>query len=215
MIQLKISFQKIAILLAGFLLLLPADLTLAYTIVFKNNIYPNIYVLKKNLGGQKAGQAKLLLDNLIMNSPQALVLNGEGKSWKIDFKSIGVSYDTKTTVNHAYAIGRNQTPFRNILNRWQLVYKPITIPPAVNFDQSAWQNIEATISAQINQPAIPPTITITGIGQYRRVEISSGSGGKNVDIKLLDRSLSDRLNQLDSQPIDLKIIPILPQVSQK
>ena len=194
--------------------LLPADLTLAYALVFQDKIYPNVYVLEQNLGGYTPKQAQAQLKHLLDRAPTTLILKHDQQVWQIDLSRLTLTYDLSATAQQAYQVARDDFWWKNLLKRWQLVSQPQTLLFIVDYDQQVWQETIATISAQINQPAIPPTITLTNDTQKRRVQVNNGQSGKQVDRNLLTQILVQRLSHLDNQPITIPITPVLPAITQ-
>lgn len=202
-------------ILAIFLLLIPLDATAAYALVFRQKIYPNVHLAGQNLGGLTSTQAQRYLEGLIdQKQPAALTIRGETQSWLVTTASLGVTYDATASVEKAFAVGRNQNWLHNLQTRWQLTQNQASLPATVTFNRILWQETIATISAQVEQPAIPPTIKVEGSGQARQVVIDNGQTGKQVNRELLTQHLEQRLAYLGDQPLTLPITPVLSPVTQ-
>jgi vancomycin resistance protein YoaR len=211
----KLPFPVILGILAIFLLLVPLDATVAYALVFKGKIYPNVAVAGHNLGGLTPGQAQEQLTALAHElSPDSLTIRTDSQEWAITTDSLEVSYDATASVNSALAVGRDQDLFHNLQARWKLTQTATSLPFATTLNRIRWQETMATISAQVEQPAIPPTIKLEGQNQTRKVVVDNGQAGKEVDRESLTQLLEQRLAFLNHQPLELPIIPVLSPITQ-
>ena len=205
---------SLLLVLVFFLIFLPIELSLVYNFVFKDKIFPNIFVLSYNLSAQTSFQSQTQLQTILKHNPPAISLKHEQTTWQVDPQSLRTRYDLAGTARRAYQIGRDQSWWENQINRWRLFYQPQALPFSVSFDHSSWETAMATISAQISQPAISPTIKIEGLGQSRSVTVNSGQSGEEVDLIQLTQTLRHQLAHLDFQPITLPLVPIQPSVTQ-
>ena len=205
---------SLILVLVFFLVFLPIELSLVYNFVFKDKIFPNIFVLSYNLSAKTSFQAQTQLQTILKHNPSAISLKYEQITWQVDPQSLRTRYDLVDTVRRAYQIGRDQSWWQNQIKRWQLFYQSQTLPFSVSFDHPSWETAMATISAQISQPAISPTIKIEGFGQNRSVTVNNGQSGQEIDLIQLTQTLHHQLAHLDYQPITIPLVPILPPVTQ-
>ena len=188
---------------------------LAYSLIFKNRVYPNVFIANHNLGGKTPEQSQIKLQTFIRNIPSEIQLKSEQQAWELNLQSLGIAYDIEASVYQAYSIGRNRAGYQNLIKRWQLIYQPHHLSPVIIFDHKAWETTSATISAQIDQPIIPPTIKIIGQNQNRQIQITDSQPGRRLDTKSLTETLHQQLADLNFQSIPLPIIPLLPTVTQE
>jgi len=200
--------------LAFFLVFLPIELSLVYNFIFKDKVFPNIFVLSYNLSAKTSFQSQTQLQTILKHNPPAISLKHEQTTWQIDPQSLRTRYDLIDTTRRAYQIGRDQSWWQNQIKRWRLLYQSQTLPFSVSFDHPSWEMAMATISAQISQPTISPTIKIEGLGQNRSVTVNNGQSGREVDLVQLTQALHHQLAHLDFQPITIPLAPILPPITQ-
>ena len=170
----------LSIILLSFLTLLFFILA-AYIFSYQGKILPNIYILNKNFGGLNLKQSQSLLETTLKNKPASLTFIDQQQTWEISLDSLKINYLVKETINNAYLIGRSQSFLIDLKDRWQLANNPRQIELVVNFDDQTLDNFIATISAQVNQPAIPPLVKLENAGSLKKVEIDPGQPGKLLD----------------------------------
>lgn len=211
----KSSLSLVILSVAIFLVLLPVDATAAYALVFKQKVYPNISVASYNVGGLNKTEAQSQLETYLKEKllPSLTLKSGDQK-WVITTDNLELSYDAAASIEVAYAVGRNQDLFSNLKTRWQLTQKGLSFPLETKYNRIKWQETMATISAQVEQPAIPPTIKLEGQGQNRQVAIDNGQAGQKVDKRLLTQGFEQRLAFLSPEPLELPIIPVISPVTQ-
>lgn len=195
------------------LILIPLESSLVYSFVFKDRIFPNVYLLSFNLSGKTLLETQAQLEAFLKNNPAKINLKYQQATWQIDPQSINLNYDLNASARLAFQIGRNQLWWQNQIKRWQLLYHPQSLPLKASFDQKKWQETIATISAQINQPAISPTIIIKGTQETRKVAVDNGQSGQKVDTLKLSQTLEEQLAHLNNQDITIPVVPILPPVT--
>lgn len=171
------------IVLYVFLMLLPLDILAFYNFNYSNKIFPNIYVNNFLIGGKAKKEAYNFLENNL-NKNNSLNLISSTSTYKINEKDLELQYKTKETIEKAFFIGRNDNFFKNIVKRINLLTEEERIDLEIIYDEVRLENFLASVSAELNQPNVPPTISIENTYGQKTVVVNKGSPGRMVDVQM-------------------------------
>lgn len=201
------------LVMISILIIFPLDLILAYFLTFRDKVYPNVKVANLDLGGLTVVQAREKISRLKPQTFPTLTLKSDQGQWFIEPEALKVTVDATATARQVFAVGRYQPVEKNLVQHWRLLRRPQVVIPEVSFDLLAWQTLAATISAAVDRPAVPPAISLTGFGQQRQAQVSSGQPGHQVDMSQLTQQVHSHFYRRDATPITLPIVPVLPAIT--
>lgn len=194
----------------GGLILLVFLTTGLYHLAYWHKIFPGISVLGLDLSNQTPTQAQAkLTDHLTKQNFFQIPIRSDGQFWSIQLNSIGFQPNLETTIEKAYRLGRQGQFSQNLLIKWQAWRQGINLKLDYSLSESLLRNQIATISAQVYIPAVEPQIKITAKG----IEIEAGQPGQEVDQRALLAQARQRLQNYDSNSIDLPVLQLNPQLS--
>lgn len=217
------KFQGLIIIFLCFLLLLaltPAIIIITYHIVFAKKIYPYVAVNNINLAGKSKNEALEIINNQISHpkdgQPLAenikykpLKFKFDDKTWEINPKDLDLKYLPEETFEKAYLVGRSGNFKNNLLAKWTIWKKKVSLGLEFEIDGMGLNEQIASISAQIEKPAIPPTIKIIN----QKVEIQPGVEGKQLNKPKLLKLINHKISYTDFSQIELPVENILSKVT--
>lgn len=172
-------------------------------------IYPGITISGINVGGKTAAEARQKLQNNF-NQPQNLNLTYNEQTFSIPLTEINFKYQYKESAQKAYAWGKNTSLTNQIKNRI-VALQGKDLPIEYQYNQLAWQDQLASISAQIERPAIPPTIEI----QNNQVFVENGQRGLKIVKEDLTQKINKQFSYPASQTIPIPVKTITPAITQQ
>ena len=103
---------------------------------YQQRIYPNVFILGVNVGGLQPAEAeKALKDHYRLFIQVPVILNFEGKSWRVSGEELGLNMHIEESVQKAYQIGRTKDMLGNMQTIWQTFQQTVAIPVEVVVDE--------------------------------------------------------------------------------
>lgn len=191
---------------------LPLLVFIIYHLVFLKKIYPFVQIANREISGKTEPEAMAILNSLIeQKSNQPIILIFEEKNYQLNLEEIVVDYQIERTVKKAFSLGREKSFSEGLKAKVSLWQVPAKFPLDYQLAEELLESFLATISAQINSPAIPATIEVIN----KKVVVEPGKPGRKVDIQILKKNLNQRVGFLNNEPILISVVPQLPPVTEK
>jgi len=211
----KLKFYFIRFIIFLCILLLPIDLFILYNLTFFKKIYPNVYVNHRLVGGKsKEETASLILQDLGSRST-SLTLAVNSHTYTLNESDIALQYDVDATVSKAYAIGRDSDLLHNLLTRLTILKDQQYLPLSVIVSEEKLHSYLTSLSAEYEEPMIPPTITIEGKAGKKIVTVSQGKTGKKIDLSDAKNQIRQAYATQNTSPITLSVISVSPNVTDE
>jgi len=183
-----------------------------YHLAFWQKVYPFISVAGQNLSGKTRTEAAVSLNSLLEEkAPRVINLVFENKNYWLVLPDLSLEYNIQKTVDKSYFLGREDAFLENIKTRLDLWQNPRNLSLNYNLNEEKLETFLATVSAQINQPAIPATINVVN----KNVVVEPGKPGQEVDTKILKKKLAQRIGFLEKETVFIPTYQLLPPVSEK
>ena len=215
-IEKKLNSQKLKkILIISIILLFPFDLVLLYGLGFINRIYPNIYINDQLIGGKHPTEAIKELKDVIESNPHQLILNTDNQKFVLNQQDIDLKYDLEKTIFQAYNLTREGNLINNAYARFKVLQGPSKYNLLINFDENKFDQYIASISAQIDQPAIPPTIDFIVSDNGKNASVSAGKTGKELNVLESKILITQAFQAQNYEPIILPVKITSKEVSQE
>jgi lipoprotein-anchoring transpeptidase ErfK/SrfK len=141
-----LGWLLLGMLLGLLLVVLLAAGSLTYLFVQSDQIFPGVAVYGLPLGGLTQAEAALALEDRWQR--QTIELVAETAVWTATATDLGMSLDTPTNVQQAYAVGRSWSSLSKL---WQA--GQVNLPPAWHFDPYV---AEQYLNRRANELAVPP-----------------------------------------------------------
>ncbi len=196
-------------------LLLTLLLISIFEVVFFKKIYPGVKTLNLDLGGKTKVQAEEILKKTTLEQKEILQFNFEDQSWKVKLANLNFKYLPYKTVEKAFGIGRSSNLIKNLCQQGYSLVRGVNLKFDYQIHQGLLETVIATISAQVNTPAIPPSIQFEEENNQTLVKIQKGESGKQLETEKLKQELDQKLSNLSEPVIELPMKQLLPDISQE
>lgn len=168
-----------------------------YLSVFRNKIYPNIYIGDINTTFLTKAQTNQLVSyNFNQRIHQPLKLSASGKTFNIDLSAAKVEISYNQAIEEAFAVGHQGTWQTKITDQFLLFFDKNNFPrlnskkiihPAVTFNLDKQL---AEISKQVYEPAQDATVWLN---ENNEIHITAGQKGQELDHEQLKVKIFDYL----------------------
>jgi len=204
-----IKKNKIRILTLAFVFL---ALFATYSSYYTNRIVPGIYFSGKNMMGMSRPQADTFVSEMIgsfENTP--VVIDVRGVNIQFKTSDLGISFDRQKTASRLMAFGRGGKPSEVMAQRVFLPFKPVSVSPVYTVDYDRFSNTLRGALASYLSEAQNATIDVSGSKPF----IVNEKSGKVIDESLLIADLKRGIDNLNSFPIQAKIVDVQPLVTKE
>ena len=127
--------------------------SLAWQGQYAGKVYAGVKSLGVDLSGKTPEEAKKLLDDKVQAFiAQPVVLQWHGKEWRPSADQIGLTVDTKSTVDNAFKVGRSGDMMANLAQQWYSAQSGYGVPVIVQLNEPALQTyLNSLASTEIDQ----------------------------------------------------------------
>lgn len=177
---------------------------LGYESLYKNKVYPGVYINNVNFGGKSSETVKnyLLSKNSSIQNVNFVLKSDYGIA-TISAKQIDFGYDANLLTTQAYAIGRSGNFASDLSIILQSYATGVNLAPSYNYSQDKLAILLNPLSKQINKDPVNAVFDFTN---NRVTTFKPSTNGAGVDInKLNDKIVSYAPSIFDS---NIKIINI-------
>jgi vancomycin resistance protein YoaR len=203
-------------LVVGLIIFLPILAICAYEAIFWNRVLPYIRIADFNVAGKTQNQLNQFLTSLVeKKQSQTIELYFEDKKWVLPTGRFDLFYSPSSTVNKALLTGKQGT-FGQILSEQKAAFwQQLNLGFDYQLNKDLLSQDIASLAAQIDLPAIPPTIELVASASSKNIVITEGQPGRKIDQdKVISKILSD-FGQLQSEPIILEATVTFPPIDKK
>ncbi len=207
--------QKKLLIILLLLVCVPIEIYLFFNFIYISKIFPNIYLTDIYLGSMSKQQALHKLRDMSVLLPETIQLTNQSQIFTLHTNSVGMYIDQEKSVQNAFHVGRLDNPLGNLRSRLHLLTSPSSIPFEVNYDDTLLTQAIASISALVNQPTIPHTITIDETMNIRSATVSAGRSGKVLNETKLKEEIIGLVASRKNTDIEIPIEDTLKPVSNE
>jgi vancomycin resistance protein YoaR len=207
--------RRLMLLASILILLLPIEAYLMYNLLYLSKIFPNVYANSLELGSLSRQKAVDKLKTTEMLIPTTLAFSYQNQSFTLESASFDFKIDEEKTIGNAYAIGRLDDPLANAIARFNLLFQPSIIPFQLRYLEANLDQSIASMAAVIDEPTIPPTISIISKGTGKTATVSAGRSGKELNRQKLKEQITYAIANSGPVVFDLPVEDTLKPVSQQ
>lgn len=153
--------SRVALALAILVLVAAAGLY-TFRSTYADKVYPSVYVQHVNVGGMSYSEAKSAVEsdaNTLLGSQ--LTFTYEGRRWSPTFAELGVSLDLSSTLDTAFAIGREDDARERVGSTLGLANGRRTVGLAFTFDEKQFNNWLDQVDSDLGQPSQDAAIVVS------------------------------------------------------
>jgi vancomycin resistance protein YoaR len=176
-----------------------AVLVLLYQGSHVERIYTGVMAWGLDLSGMEQEQAQESLQVAFPYPEQNQITfldSGAGRQWTYSLAELGLTFDVETTVDTAYAIGREGNPWLRLKQQFSSWYYGQPVAPIVLLDEGVLDQVIGEMAAEINRPAMDASLSFNGAD----VGYESSQVGRSLDTSdTRARLLATVVNMQDAQ----------------
>lgn len=191
-------------LVGGLVLLLVALASTVFASTWRK-IIPGVRIANLTAGAMTGEDAADLLNAQIKAHPKVVTLFYKDQKWQVTGNQVDLEYNLPSTINTAWVVGRSGTILERLGQISESLSGKVQIPLVVKYDQDALTGIVASISAQIEDPGIPPVLKIEKKNGQRSITINPGKDGHIVDRDNLAKDITSHWANLNANPVEIKL----------
>jgi vancomycin resistance protein YoaR len=163
---------------------------------YQQRIYPNVSILGVNVGGLQPAEAEAAIsDHFRPFTDAPVILNFEGRSWRVSGNDLGLVMDVHDSVQQAYKIGRTRDMMSNVQTIWQTLQQSVAVPVLIVVDEAKAQASVARLAAVVDVPARDPKLHMEGT----TLVVKDGKPGRMLLVDETVARIRETLSLLVSQ----------------
>ena len=143
-----------------------------------SKIYPGVTVGDVALGGKTPEEAREVLDGRAGGTLREVRLSGGPEELTLPAEEAGVSFDAASTVDRAYAVGREGSVFERLGERLRAAWGTASVRPAVDYDREAIRARVENLAGRANAEPRNAYVNMSGA----RAEVVESREGYTVDV---------------------------------
>jgi vancomycin resistance protein YoaR len=180
-----------------------------YQLIFTGRIFPGVWMAGVDLSSQTPEQAGAALkQRLVYPTNGRIVFRDEDHVWVATPAELGMVFDSTTSVQRAYEIGREGGLLENLtsqLNAWQ---GGLFLSPVIVFEERVAHDYLAHIASQMDQPVVEADLRLNGT----EVLYTPGQTGRILNVNKTLATLVEQLKTFQDGEIRLVIEEKAPDV---
>lgn len=152
----------------------------AYLLAYRGRVYPGVRIVEMAVGNNSIEEAKQKVEQLVRVSTAPIIrLEVDGKTRELNLNEMNLNYDPERTASQAFGVGRNGEIARRWAEQWRAWWEGMSVPLVYEVDEDRLEEFGATMAAEIDRPAIPPTLVLDD--KQNQIEVRVGERGRVVD----------------------------------
>jgi len=222
----KATFRKQAVKYFAGLLLIVSSLAvigiwflMMMQMLYRDKIYPRVFVGDIALGNKSRAEAKQILDQKIKDLNRGVEFSWQDKKTVISPSSVSFdgdlayqlfAFDTEKTINDAYGLGRGNSAFGNFQQKLSCWLWSCNVPLAVNYNQT--KIIDLLKQEFSSFEAYAEDASLQWQGEHW--QIKSEKFGHRFDYQAASALFLNNLSQVKNSPIRLILEEEAPKIFQ-
>ena len=163
------------------------------------NIISGVSIKGVDVSHKSKSDAKNEVENYLASAlPEEIKIKHGDFESTISLSQMNVSFDVKTAVNSAYAIGRNGNVFQNDLRIISSFFNKVNIEPSVTIDTDQLKTTLSDLSSQLPDAVVQSSYYIDG----NNLIITAGKEGNVVDV---DQTIQNIKNAISNFSFDTPV----------
>jgi len=200
----KILFLIILLVMIS-LLIIFLSVILGYNITHRK-IFSNMYISGIDVSNLTKEDAISKIENELLSVlNQEILIECEGKEYKIKPSDIGVKYNVQELVNEVYKIGRSGNILQNNINMIKTFFVDTNLELSFTHEDKKFEEIISEINSQFSS-LVQSSYKISD----DKVVIKKGSRGIEVKSDELKEKIINSINELNFEPIEVGVIAKSP-----
>lgn len=173
-----------------------AVLVAADYLVNSGRVYRGVEVGNVSLGGKTPEEAQRIVEDRVVGDLQEISFQGpKDEQFSFTAEQMGVDFQIKSTVEEAYAVGREGNVLQRLSERGQALIGGIVIPPEVRYEPGVAQSRVEGLAKQVNAEPTEADMEIQG----SVVEVSESREGYKLDVEGTTRNVGAAVDNMSGE----------------
>ncbi|CAN5702425.1 hypothetical protein BH24ACT22_BH24ACT22_19580 [soil metagenome] len=126
-------------------------------------VYRGVKVAGVSVGGETPQEARSMVgDRLTQETPERIRLVGSGENTELSSEELGIDFDTRSTVNQAYEVGRTGWVGRRLSERFKASLGMTELDADAKFDTELVRNVVGELANTANKEPQNAVISLSG-----------------------------------------------------
>jgi len=170
-----------------------AVLVAADYLVNSGRVYRGVEVGNVSLGGKTPDEARRIIEDRVVGDLEELEFTGsQGQEDSFTARQMGVSFEIQSTVEKAYAVGREGNALERLSDRGRALIGGITIAPEVLYEQGTALTQVERLANRVNERPTEADLEIQG----SVAEVSESSEGYRLDVDGTTRAVGTAVDDM-------------------
>lgn len=219
----KIATWAAALICGASFFIIIAGTIFAHQALYKNKVYPGVYVWGEPVGGKTVAEVQKLINGKVKD--YKITLSGPAQVYEPTAEELGLIFNVETMALSAYSKGRTGSFLNNISTRTRLLGVNIKwhkvrnfflkgdleIMPSFTFHEEKLDEYVNKISENLTIAEKDSEINVVG----QSIEIIPAVYGRKVNVEDLSRDLKQAAKKLQAKKIEIKTIEVKPKIVDK
>ena len=205
-----VRFALLAVLIISALISISSALLLLYGWTHNATVFQGVTSADVSLSGLNHQQATDRITSRIQTvAPKQIVLSYDGRNWSIPASTLGITYDPGTTAERALEVGHAGNLWTQSHDWLTTLSSGDDVPLAYTLnDQAAYTALQG-LAGSVTRAAQNAGYVFTSDGT---LAVDPGKEGVAIDVAATVRSIHDSVASLSSSPIEVKTVPVKPEI---
>ena len=173
--------------------------------MFSGKVIPGVFVSGVEVSGIEKNDLSWFLQQRFEESPNEMILKYNGEE-SLKAGDLQIAYDHDWTANLAMSAGRSGNLLTQIRERVIYFIKPLSIEPAISYDEEALAGLVTLTSEKVRQEYVPARIDLDDEGLPRFVTGADGVWVNEEDLtNLILKAMKMPGRQVIDVPVEKKV----------
>ncbi len=160
-------------------------------------IYRGVAVGSVDLGGKTPDEARALVEQQAASDLREIRFTGGPEEFSMSAQKMGLSFDTDSTVEDAYNVGREGSILKRLGDRMVAAWNTVTVPPVIDYDRAAARAQIENLATQVNAEPRDAAVNVSG----NQAKVVESREGYEMDVEAtaanVDRALSTMSGEVE------------------
>lgn len=183
---------------------------LGYRESYRGRIFPGVAVAGLSVGGMSPEQARAKLGGHLSASFDApLIVEANGRQWKLSRRALGAQYDLASLADAAFAVGRTGGVLDRLVTPAVTAARHRDLDADVELGPADWTQALGPIAEAVDRPAVDARLAVS---TDHVVQVVPDRSGVRLDRNQAKREIAAALVSGASAPVQLPIVLESPTV---
>lgn len=173
-----------------------------FSAAYDGRMYPGVSVAGVPVGGlTPEAAAARVQQSLNPTANERIVLRAGEDEWAMPLDRLGVTLDIDTTIDRAYAVGRDESLLSRPLTWWQTLRDGHTVSPVPHYDPAATDAVLAQLARELHRAPREATVAVVGLAVHSQPAVT----GRTLDVAASAERIRTAIDAGTVGPVELVV----------